>query len=216
MANASEAGPSRVRVAHLTGATIADAPQCCVGCTWWQERLGGRSVDKRRWMDDVQESFGPWGKLYLDGGRLVGLLQYGPASVFARPRDLPAGPPSEDAVLVTCSFLVQPTSPWALQSLFLACIGEVRDGGFAALEAFAYRYEEGEEFAARFLQHRTVFPRDFLADFGFRVLRASGRVELMRLELGGIVPVVETENAVARLWHALRARQRAGMPAPVR
>ena len=41
------------------------------------------------------------------------------------------------------------------------------------------------EFAERFLHHRTVFPRDFLADYGFRTLRSAGRVELMRLELRG-------------------------------
>ncbi len=39
--------------------------------------------------------------------------------------------------------------------------------------------------------HRTVFPQDFLADFGFRVVRAAGRVGLARLELGGLQPVEE-------------------------
>ena len=192
---------SRVRVAHLTGATISDAPQCCVGCTWWQQRPGGRPPEKRRWMEDVQEQFGPWGKLYLDGGRLIAFLQYGP---------------SADAVLITCSFLVEVGSPWALQSLVLACIGEVRDGGHDAIEAFAYRYEEGEEFGARFLRHRTVFPRDFLADFGFRTLRSSGRIELMRLELGGIIPVSDDQNALEKAWSAVQGWRQAGAPAPVR
>jgi hypothetical protein len=212
---ASSDSTSRVRVAHQTGATIADAPQCCVDCTWWQERVGGRSADKRKWMESVQESFGPWGKLYLDGGRLVAFLQYGPSTAFARPRDLPAGPPSDDAVLVTCSFLVQSSSPWALQSLFLACIGEVRDAGFPAIEAFAYRHEDHEEFATRFLRHRTVFPRDFLSDFGFQVLRTSGRIELMRLELGGIVSVAQEEGLVSRALGVIRSRA-SGVPAPVR
>ena len=208
---------STVRIAHLTGATIADAPQCCVGCTWWQARAGSvRAPDKKRWLDGVQESFGPWGKLYFDSGRLIALLQYGPAGAFARPRDLPAGPASDDAVLVTCSFLVEISSPWALQSLFLACIGEVRDGGFPALEAFAHRHDEGETFPARFLRHRTVFPRDFLADLGFRTLRTAGRIELMRLELGGIVQVEDESSAVARAWAALRTARAGTMPAPVR
>ena len=210
----AEGRTSHVRVAHLTGATIADAPRCCVNCTWWQERPAAKAVDKRRWMESVQEGFGPWGKLYLDGGRLVAFLQYGPATAFARSRDLPAGPASDDAVLVTCSFLVETGSPWALQSLFLACIGEVRDGGFPSLEAFAYRHEEGEEFSARFLRHRTVFPRDFLADFGFRTLRTAGRIELMRLELGGIVPVEDDRTAIERAWSAFRARRQA-LPAPI-
>jgi hypothetical protein len=39
--------------------------------------------------------------------------------------------------------------------------------------------------------HRTIFPRDFLADFGFRTLRSAGRIELTRLEFGGLQPVAE-------------------------
>jgi hypothetical protein len=205
---------SQVRVDHLTGATLADAPECCRGCTWWQERAHGRSADKRRWQEGVEERFGAWGKLYLDGDRLVGSLQYAPSEAFPRARDLPAGPPSPDAVLVACAFLLDRTSPWALQSLFLACIGEVRDGGAPAIEAFAYRYDEGEAFATRFLRHRTVFPREFLADFGFRTLRAAGRVELMRLELRGLVPVNDDEPVLARAWELWRERRRRRATAP--
>ena len=61
-----------------------------------------------------------------------------------------------------------------MQSLFLAAIGDARDRGAKALEAFAYRYREGESTYERFLVHRTVFPRDFLADFGFRTVRSAG------------------------------------------
>jgi len=137
-------------------------------------------------------------------------MQYGPASLFPRANELPAGPPSDDAFLVTCAYLVDRTSPWVLQSLFLAAIGEAKDRGAAALEAFAYRYREGETDYERFLVHRTVFPRDFLSDFGFRTVRASGQVELARLELGGLVPVLE-----GRRSKVLRALREAFLPEPV-
>ena len=65
-------------------------------------------------------------------------------------------------------------------------IGDAKEKGAGALEAFSYHYPEGESTYERFRVHRTVFPRDFLADFGFRTLRHSGRVELARLELGGL------------------------------
>jgi hypothetical protein len=54
-----------------------------------------------------------------------------------------------------------------MQSLFLTAIGEARDRHALALETFAYRYPEAESAYERFEVHRTVFPRDFLADFGF-------------------------------------------------
>ena len=59
-----------------------------------------------------------------------------------------------------------------------------------------------------------MFPRDFLADFGFRTLRTAGRIELMRLELGGIVPVEDDRTAIERAWSAFRARRQA-LPAPI-
>ena len=48
--------------------------------------------------------------------------------------------------------------------------------------------------------HKTVFPQDFLADFGFLVVRSAGRVGLSRLELGGLQPVAEgTREKVLRV-----------------
>ena len=183
----------------------------CHECVWWQSRTAGRRVDKRRWIEKAESEFGAWGTVYYDDDRhVLGSMQYGPARLFPRAADLPAGPPSDDAVLVTCAYLVDRTSPWVLQSLFLAAIGEAKDKGAAALETFAYRYPEGESDYERFLVHRTVFPRDFLSDFGFRTVRASGPLELARLELGGLVPVLEGKR-----WKVLRALREAFLPEPV-
>jgi len=205
-----------VAVQHLTGVTDELRPSVCQSCVWWQTRPFGRSVNRPRWIEDVEQRFGAWGKVLVEQDRHIASLQYGPADAYPRARTLPAGPPSSDAVLVTCGFVTDPTSPWALQSLFLACIGESRDRGAAAVEAFGYRYGPHEQFAVRFLEHRTIFPRDFLADFGFRTLRSSGRIELMRLELGGIIPVSDDQNALEKAWSAVQGWRQAGAPAPVR
>ena len=179
------------RLAGLTGATLETAPSVCQTCVWWQTR-GNREPDKRKWIERAEEEWGAWGTVYRDDdGRVLGSMQYGPSSLFPRAADLPAGPPSDDAVLVTCAYLLTDTQPWVEQSLFLAAIGEARDKGARALEAFAYRYREGTSASERFLVHRTVFPQDFLADFGFRTLRTAGRIELARLDLGGLQPVEE-------------------------
>jgi hypothetical protein len=137
-------------------------------------------------------------------------MQYGPAAFFPRAQDLPGGPPSDDAMLVTCAYLVDESAPWVLQSLFLAAIGEARDRNAAAIEAFAYRYDEGESAYERVRVHKTVFPADFLEDFGFRIIRSAGRVALARLELGGLVPVLEGKRATV-----LRALKEAFLPKPV-
>jgi hypothetical protein len=162
-------------------------------------------------MEKVELEFGAWGTVYYDSDRRVlGSMQYGPAQGFPRAYELPAGPPSDDAILVTCAYLVDQSSPWVLQSLFLAAIGEARDRGATAVEAFSYRYPEGESAYERFRVHKTVFPHDFLADFGFEILRSAGRVGLSRLELGGLVPVVEGKRE-----KVLRVVKDAFLPEPV-
>jgi hypothetical protein len=197
------------RVTGLTGVTLQDAPLACHECIWWQTREG-RSLDKRKWIERAETDWGPWGTVYYDAdGRVLGSMQYGPAELFPRAAELPAGPPSDDAVLVTCAYLVEQSSPWVMQSLFLAAIGDARDRGAKALETFSYRYREGESQYERFQVHKTIFPADFLADFGFRAIRSAGFVELARLEFGGLVPVEE-----GRREKVLRVVKEAFAPAP--
>jgi hypothetical protein len=196
-------------VSGLTRGTVVSAPSVCRDCVWWQSR-GNRTASKERWMERAEEDWGEWGTIYLDeAGRVLGSLQYGPSHLFPRAADLPAGPPSDDAVLVTCSYLTGLGAEWLEKSLLLAAIGESRDRGAKALEAFAYRYLEGESVEERFLVHRTVFPRDFLEEFGFVTVRVQGRVELCRLELGGLAPVEEGRRA-----KVLRVVQEAFTPTP--
>jgi hypothetical protein len=197
-------------VVGLTGATLEIAPSVCHGCVWWQSR-GTRHLDKRRWIEKAESEWGAWGTVYTDDdGTVLGSMQYGAAGLFPRAAEMPAGPPSPDAVLVTCAYLVSPTTPWVMQSLFLAAIADARDRGARGLEAFAYRYPAGESASARMLVHRTVFPRDFLADFGFYTVRSAGRVELARLDLGGLVDVREGARE-----KVVRAVAQALTPAPV-
>lgn len=182
----------------------------CHDCIWWQTPEG-RSLDKRKWIAKTETDWGSWGTVYYDSdGRVLGSMQYGPADLFPRAAELPAGPPSADAVLVTCAYLVAASSPWVMQSLFLAAIGDARDRGAKALEAFAYQYAEGESQYERFLVHKTIFPVDFLSDFGFRAVRTSGFVQLARLEFGGLVPVIES-----RRGRVLRVVKEAFAPAPI-
>ena len=197
------------RIAGLTGATLETAPSVCHECVWWQSRAG-RGVDKRKWIRGTEEEWGAWGTVYYDDdANVLGSMQFGPSGLFPRAAELPAGPPSDDAVLVTCAYLTDPSKPWVMQSLFLTAIGEARERGARALEAFAYRYEESETSFERFHVHKTIFPSDFLADFGFVTVRSRGRVELARLELGGLQPVAEgTREKV------LRVVRDAFLPAP--
>ena len=123
------------RFAGLTKLTLETAPSVCHECVWWQTR-GRRTTDKDRWMEKIELDFGAWGTVYYDSDRRVlGSMQYGPSQAFPRASELPGGPPSDGAILVTCAYLVDPSSPWVLQSLFLADFGfqVVRSAGRVGL-----------------------------------------------------------------------------------
>src|SRR5437588_11226717 len=141
------------RVTGLTGVTLQDVPLVCHDCIWWQTREG-RSTDKRKWIEKAETGWGPWGTVYYDAdGRVLGSMQYGPAGLFPRAAELPAGPPSDDAVLVTCAYIVHPATPWVMQPLFLAAIRDARDKGPKGLETFAYPYPDGLTTSERFRVH---------------------------------------------------------------
>lgn len=200
-------------VSGLTSGTLRSAPGVCHDCVWWQSR-GNKTAAKERWVERVEDEWGEWGTIYLDDdGRCLGVMQYGLAEHFPRAADLPAGPPSGDAALVTCAYLTHDAGDWVEKSLLLAAIGECRDRGARALEAFAYRFDEDADEEERFRTHRTVFPRDFLDEFGFVTLRSRGRVELCRLELGGLAPV--EEGARAKVLRVVQEAFTPPTPAPV-
>jgi hypothetical protein len=82
------------RVAGLTGATLQQAPTVCHECVWWQSR-GTREPDKARWIERAEDSWGAWGVVYVDNGRTLGSMQYGPVALFPRAADLrPDRPPT--------------------------------------------------------------------------------------------------------------------------
>ena len=102
------------RVAGLTRGTVATAPAVCRDCVWWQSR-GNRTASKERWIERVEEESGEWGTIYYDDdGSVLGSMQYGASGLFPRADDLPAGPPSDDAVLVTCAYLTREGLDWVL------------------------------------------------------------------------------------------------------
>lgn len=201
----------RDRIGHLVRGSLHDAPAPCRACTWWQ--WGPRpSADKSRWAGGLEGRFGAWGMLYREGDRTVGLAQYGPSDAFGYARRLPAGPPSADAVLLTCAWVEPDAGSYVLQSLLLAMIAEARDRRLIAVEAFA---SSSVPPAAR---HHMPLSRSALEEVGFLAVREAGDIALMRLDLRRVVDVaVPAESLLARARRALAERrreaERQGVPA---
>ena len=152
-------------------------------------------------MERAEDEWGAGTIYYDESGCVLGSMQYGPGELFPRAAE-DACTLSADAILVTC------VPRRCLDAVGDAVAVPRRDrrgerSRREALEAFAFRYPEGESAYERFQVHKTIFHRDFLSDFGFVTVRSVGRVELARLELGGLQPSGGTPRARA----ASRARR---------
>jgi len=196
----------------LTTASRSEVPACCADCVFWQSlRATSDPERKERWGEGMQQGFGPWGRVMREGDRFLGLLQYGPSSVFPRAQILPAGPPDRAAALMTCVYLAADDPAGVCERLVLEALADLQGRRLPAVEAFALRHADGVPMVERFLGHHTLFDRMFLARLGFVQVRAEGRVALMRLELGGL----ERSPATRRVWRALaRLRPAPASPAP--
>ncbi|MDX6644275.1 MAG: hypothetical protein QOK40_2 [Miltoncostaeaceae bacterium] len=190
------------RIVPLTAASCADLPLPCARCVFWQTLSGvSDEARKARWTAEVEERFGAWGRVVLDGDRPLGVMQYGPARAFPRAAVMPGGPPGPDAALITCVLLVGGDPVAAFDRLALEALADLKARRFSAVEAFALRHPEGVPADVRLLGHHTLLDAEALERLGFTRVRGRGPVSLMRLPLGGLQPAPGrlTSRALERL-----------------
>lgn len=177
----------------------------CRGCGWWQGfNDHWDTAQAGAWGESAESAFDSWGKMALGDGRLLGMIQFGPAGLFPRTHDFPCGPVSPDTVLLTCGAIADDALASVKRSLVTAVIAEFHERQIQTVEAFSMDTRSPNE--CRF------FPHDFLRDCGFYPVRSVRGVKLMRLELGGVQPVAEPRRRRRLLERIKRA---APAPAPV-
>ena len=104
----------------MTPERVADLPDDCGRCAFWEssERFGpgcGAPADpevSRGWVARVQREWGDCGRIAYVDGDAIGFAKYAPARYFPRASRMGAGPPSDDAMLVTCAYLRDEIQRW--------------------------------------------------------------------------------------------------------
>jgi hypothetical protein len=185
------ARPYHERVSQITSVTAATRtalPPPCISCVFWQhDRLVSDERHKAAWAEGFGRRHGAFGRVLRDGPSFRGMVQFGPAEAFPRALALPAGPPSRDAALITCTFLEGDDPEGSCERLLLEALADLKAREMEAVEAFALAYPDDATLAERFLGHHTLFDRGFLEGLGFTEVRRRGDVALMRIDLGGLV-----------------------------
>ena len=118
------------------GATLL--PGECGSCGWWQGHDDGWSSAEQTdsWNEAALETFGSWGKLAMGDDDLLGMIQYGPAGLFARANDFACGPVSPSAVLFTCSIVPDKSYISVRKSLVLAVLADLTERHVTPVETF--------------------------------------------------------------------------------
>lgn len=194
-------------VVALTGAIRSELPRCCSDCVFWQTlTITTDAHRKDRWVTTFEDRHGAWGRALFDADFFLGLLQYGPASAFPRARALPAGPPNQKGVLLTCAYLADGDPVGVLERLLLEALADAKGRSFTTVDAFAVGAEDGPLDDRQLLGHHTLFPRALLARLGFLDERSRGPITLMRLALRGLQDADQPARATMVAPHTAAAQ----------
>ncbi|HLU43721.1 MAG TPA: GNAT family N-acetyltransferase [Natronosporangium sp.] len=200
------------RLVNLTLDTLADLPQPCRGCVFWEldpataQRVcatGDPGLEKEAWLSETLLEWGSCGQLVYVDDILAGFVIYAPPHHLPGSYAFPTAPPSPDAVLLTTAYVRPDLAGGGLGRMLMQ--GAARDlarRGVHAIEAFgdARPGEPDWSVATGPLAERAcVAPADYFRAVGFTTVSPHPRYPRLRLELRTAVSWrTELEAAVNR------------------
>lgn len=181
----------RIEVVNLTERNLNDAPEwpshpfSCKYCIYWEfpeectdptnEKKEDMLKKKLEWLESVNKKFGNCGKIVYANERSVGYAQYAPPEFFPGLADYESGPPSNEAVLISCLFIPEKEfrrvglGSRLLQSI----IDDLRERKIKTVETFARKNKPDNSSG----------PVEFYLKNGFRIYKDDPEFPLMRMDL---------------------------------
>ena len=180
-----------IEIVNLTEGTLMDAPDwpahpfSCKYCIYWEYRE--QHVDpaaeekavtiqrKLAWVRRVRNEWGNCGAIVYSDAQPIGYAQYAPPRYLPRSADYDSGPPSEDAVLISCLFI--PNKAFRRigigSQLLHSIIDDLKQRREKAIETFARKGSPDNPSG----------PVGFYLTNGFRIFKDDTEFPLMRLNL---------------------------------
>lgn len=181
----------KIEIAGLTETNLKDAPEwethpfSCKYCIWWEfpeecidptkEKKEDMFKRKLKWLKNVKRKFGDCGKILYVDGKGVGFAEYAPSEFLPHSKDYDSGPPSEDAVLISCLFIPRKEyRKMGLGTMLLkSIITDLRKTGVKSIETFARRSNPNSPSG----------PLEFYLKNSFKIYRDATEFPLVRLDL---------------------------------
>lgn len=203
------------RFRSLTADRIAELPPGCPGCVFWEsaEPLPfecGSACDPdlaRSWVEHVNTEWGECGRIVIEDGKVLGFIKYAPAVFVPQSRNMPAGLPSDAAVLITCMHITADARQRGLGKVLLqAALRELVSRGERTVQAYAtVRHGSWDT--------SPMIGMEFLLRMGFTVARPHPSMPLMQLDLKSLAAWTENlESVLESLRIPLRVPAHTPMP----
>ncbi len=206
-------------IVPLTVDRLADLPDPCVSCTFWElgpaqvgpDRSSARA-DKQGWLTAALLEWGSPGRIAYVNGEPAGYLSYAPAQLVPRTLAFPTSPVSDDAlVLLTARVRPEHRDQGLGRMLVQAAAKDGLRRGYRALEAFAATPLTPRRVASG---GACLLPQAFLAEVGCQTVREHAAYPRMRLDLRtALTWRADIEAAVGRLFAPIRGLHRPPSPA---
>lgn len=186
------------RIRSLTPARVADLPDDCGCCGFWESDEAfdpgcGATCDpevSRAWVSRVLREWGDCGRIAYADREAIGFAKYAPPRYFPQVVRMPAGLPSEGAVLLACMHVDADVRHAGVGKVLVqAVLRDLAARGAKVVEAYA-AVDAGDRKATPMM---TV---EFLLREGFTVARPHPLYPLMRLELKTLAAWTENVEAV--------------------
>ena len=178
-----------MRAIDLTIATRDLLAPCCGDCVWWQSPPAAPADPDRRaaWERDVESETGFFGRALLEDDAVVGWMHTAPARLLPRTHSLPAGPPSADAYVLTCSYFYDEDYLRGFHFLLQEITASLKHRKVKALEAFGLATAGIADPFRGYLRELNLFHPEVLEGDGFRRVQVKGQVARFRLDLAALV-----------------------------
>jgi len=174
------------KILDIDPSLVAALPGSCATCCFWETDGAGSpgtcpaGQEKAGWVSRIlEEGFSP-GKLIMSDNVSLGYLQFAPAGMVPRLSAMLYPVPSDDAVYITCVYVVPELRGRGLGRLLLDSLsGSLHNSGARVLETHGLSRE----------RCAPPGPAGFFEAYGFRVVKEHLEAPLMRLDLRSLVPL---------------------------
>ena len=192
-----------MRAIDLTAASSDLLAPCCATCVWWLARPGVDAASGLRgdWQREAEAEAGFFGRALVDGDAVIGWMHVAASRLTPRARVLPAGPPSPDAYVLTCSYFYDEEFAARVPLSAPEIEAALKHRKVAALEAFGLRRARVDDAFRGYFRELNLFNPDVLEGGGFQRVQEKGEVARFRLDLAALIEAPRRSVA----WEQVKA-----------